>query len=160
MNNLKTQINLLLIIFFLQNLLLIPIFSAEKLKEKQYLTFQISGFSDNAGQGLLLLFKKGNKVPTSPWLIRSFIIRNKQSETALSIPYGEYAAIIVHDKNSNGKIDHKFGLPNEPLGFTNYWKINLFSGKPTFKKLKFNFSKEKSVIRITVKDKIKTFFRH
>ena len=57
-----------------------------------------------------------------------------------NLPYNVYAAIVVHDKNSNGIIDHRFGMPNEPLGFSNNWKLSLFSGMPTFQKLKFSFT--------------------
>lgn len=65
------------------------------------------------------------------------------------IPYGEYAAIVCHDKNSNGKVDHNFlGIPAEPLGFSNRWKLTLFSGMPSFSKLRFEFSAENQECKI------------
>jgi uncharacterized protein (DUF2141 family) len=66
------------------------------------------------------------------------------------IPIGEYAAIAYHDKNSNSTLDHKMGFPNEPMGFSNNWNFSLFSGMPTFKKLKFNFESDNAVIEIPV----------
>ena len=40
----------------------------------------------------------------------------RTSESLTWQPYGDYAAILVHDKNKNGIIDHKWGIPAEPLG--------------------------------------------
>lgn len=38
-----------------------------------------------------------------------------------SIPFGEYAMLIFHDENGNGKLDRNFaGKPKEAYGFSNY----------------------------------------
>ena len=65
---------------------------------------------------------------------------DKRAEVNIDLPFGDYAAIFVHDRNGNDKIDHRLGIPNEPLGYTNNWKLSLFSGMPTFEKLRFTFS--------------------
>ncbi len=54
-----------------------------------------------------------------------------------SLPYGEYAIAVYHDKNTNGKIDTNFlGIPKEDYGFSNNargrfgpasWKDSKFS---------------------------------
>ncbi len=52
------------------------------------------------------------------------------------IPYGKYAISIIHDKNSNKKLDTNFlGIPSESYGFSN----NPFSkfGPPSFEKASF-----------------------
>jgi len=43
---------------------------------------------------------------------------------------GEYALVVYHDENGNGRLDENFiGIPSEPLGFSNrYWP----QGPPTF----------------------------
>jgi outer membrane protein len=57
------------------------------------------------------------------------------------LAFGDYAVVVLHDGNDNGEVDHNFlGLPTEPLGFSNGFKLGLFSGKPTFEKLRFTFS--------------------
>jgi uncharacterized protein (DUF2141 family) len=115
------------------------------------LTFHIIGFEDNAGQALLKLFRKEDKVPTIPFmLLKSKIINNQADFSIESLPYGEYAAIVVHDENANGEIDHSFGIPSEPLGFTNNWELTLFSGMPTFEKLKFVYSKTSNFFTINL----------
>lgn len=68
-----------------------------------------------------------------------------------NIAYGDYAAILFQDENSNGELDHRFGFPNEPMGFSNEWDLTLFSGMPTFKKLKFQFSESKANLKIAIR---------
>jgi len=64
---------------------------------------------------------------------------------------GEYAAILAHVRNKNGIIDHKWGIPAEPLGYTNNWKLGLFSEMPNFGKLKFNYSSSGNKVLVKMK---------
>ena len=53
------------------------------------------------------------------------------------LPRGEYAFILYHDKNSDGKMNRKFiGIPKEPFGFSNNVRPKL--SKPTFEACKFH----------------------
>lgn len=53
-----------------------------------------------------------------------------------NLPKGEYAFILYHDKNSDGKMNRKFiGIPKEPYGFSNNVRPKL--SKPTFEECKF-----------------------
>jgi uncharacterized protein (DUF2141 family) len=120
------------------------------------LSFSASGFDNNGGKAAILLFRKGDTIPTKPYKILSVPISNKAA--AISFPglaYGEYAAILLHDADSDGKITHAFGLPSEQLGYTNNWKLGFFTGMPTFSKLKFLFSPSATTqeIHITYKKK-------
>lgn len=52
------------------------------------------------------------------------------------LPKGEYAFILYHDINSDGKMNRKFiGIPKEPFGFSNNVRPKL--AKPTFEECKF-----------------------
>ena len=117
------------------------------------LTFHITGFENNTGQTLVLLYRKENKVPKNPFMQLKAEILNKESVVPVKdLPFGEYAAIVVHDQNKNGTIDHKWGFPAEPLGYTNNWKLSLFSGMPAFEKLRFLFSRPDETIVINMAD--------
>lgn len=117
------------------------------------LTFYITGFADNSGQVLIELYRKYDKVPTKPFKQVKGNIVNKAAVVAIdNFAYGDYAAIIVHDQNGNGVIDHKFGMPNEPLGYTNNWHLSLFSGMPSFDKLKFAFAVGKDKFYIAMEE--------
>lgn len=117
------------------------------------LAFHIAGFENNTGQTIVLLYRKADKVPKSPYLQIKAEILNKESVVAVKdLPFGEYAAIVVHDQNKNGTIDHKWGFPAETLGYTNNWKLSLFSGMPTFEKLRFLFSRPDETVVINMAD--------
>ncbi|MEI7662831.1 MAG: DUF2141 domain-containing protein [Bacteroidota bacterium] len=131
---------------FILPLLTVNLYS-QTAKPGETLTIHVSGFEKHAGQVLVCLYRKGDKVPMKPFMQVKGEIINKASDIIIpGIPYGEYAAIVVHDLNSNGRIDHKWGIPAEPMGYTNNWKLGLFSGMPTFEKLKFIFSATRSTI--------------
>jgi outer membrane protein len=55
---------------------------------------------------------------------------------------GEYALVVYHDENENGRLDKNFiGIPSEPLGFSNrYWP----QGPPTFTKAAFKLEADET----------------
>lgn len=115
------------------------------------LTFKVTGFESSSGQAILMLYRPADNVPKTPFKRVTAEILNKESViTVKDLPYGEYAAILVHDKNKNGIIDHKWGMPAEPLGYTNHWKLSLFSGMPNFEKLKFRYSESCSMVVVSI----------
>lgn len=53
-----------------------------------------------------------------------------------NIPYGTYAVSVLHDKNSNGKMDKTFiGIPKEGFGVSNNPRIKY--GPPSFSEAEF-----------------------
>ena len=143
------------IILFLSGFLLFltPNISAQTLKSMGSLTFKVAGFADDEGQVLVQLFRKEDKVPANPFRQVMAKITNREAIVLVdSLLYGEYGAIIVHDKNGNGHIDHRWGIPAEPLGYTNNWKLTLFSGMPSFEKLKFSFNESTGQYSIKMKE--------
>ena len=113
------------------------------------LTIHATGFKSNDGQALLELYRKEDNVPKKPYMtIKAAISNNEATFSIKNLDSGDYAAIIVQDENSNNKIDHSWGIPGEPMGFTNNWKLSLFSGLPSFEKLKFNFSAANSTCTV------------
>ncbi len=76
------------------------------------------------------------------------ITNNTATITFNDLPKGRYAINILHDENENGKIDKKFILPKEGIGFSNYKSIGL-SNRPKFSKASFEISSDlKKVITI------------
>ncbi|MDT8320283.1 MAG: DUF2141 domain-containing protein [Xanthomonadales bacterium] len=52
------------------------------------------------------------------------------------LPLGEYAAVVVHDENDNGRLDSGFlGMGSEPYGFSN--GADTWFGWPSFEDAKF-----------------------
>ena len=68
------------------------------------------------------------------------------------LPAGEYAIAIFHDENGNNELDHNvLGMPAEPLGFSNGFRLSLLSGLPSFEKLCFSFADDAKPVEISVK---------
>lgn len=115
------------------------------------LTIEATHFEHTKGVAVVQLFREQDDIPEKPFMTVTGAIVNQESTITLpNITYGDYAAILFHDENANGTLDHKFGFPNEPMGCSNAWSLSLFSGMPTFMKLKFSFSasSSKQVIKI------------
>jgi uncharacterized protein (DUF2141 family) len=115
------------------------------------LTIEATNFKNDKGVATVHLFRAQDDVPKKPFMKAMNIIANgKATITFPNIPFGDYAAILFQDENANGILDHKFGLPNEPMGFSNQWRLSLFSGMPSFRKLKFKFEVNKDHCEIEI----------
>lgn len=130
--------------------LLTPAFTSASSKPRT-LTILMSNFRNEKGLATVELFRRGDAIPKKPFLRLSAKIENGKAVAVFEdIPYGEYAAIFFHDENSNGVLDHRWGFPNEPMGFSNDWTLTLTSGMPSFSKLKFQFTKEKPDLSLRI----------
>jgi uncharacterized protein (DUF2141 family) len=116
------------------------------------LMINVSNLKDEKGKAVVHLFRKDDDIPEKPFMKLSTGIKEEKAEFKLqNLSFGQYAAIIFQDENENGILDHKWGFPNEPMGFSNEWKLTLFSGMPNFEKLKFEFSENNKVYDIVIK---------
>jgi uncharacterized protein (DUF2141 family) len=119
----------------------ITFMSAFRQQTEGTLTINTASFNNGKGKAVVFLFRKSDGIPNSPFKTLSVNIKDNNADFQFqNLPYGEYAIILLHDENNNGKIDHSFGLPSEQLGYTNNWELGFFTGMPTFSKLKFQFS--------------------
>lgn len=119
---------------------------------QQKLILSVVNFENDTGQAIANLFLKGESLKEKPThQLISKIVDGKAVFEFDNLPYGDYAVIIFHDENSNNDLDHNWlGMPSEPLGYSNGWSFSLFSGMPTFEKLKFHFSQNNNSISIEV----------
>jgi uncharacterized protein (DUF2141 family) len=116
------------------------------------LTIEATNFKSDKGVATVHLFREQDDVPRKPFMKAKAIIANGKATIAFpTILFGDYAAILFQDENANGTLDHKFGLPNEPMGFSNQWRLSLFSGMPSFRKLKFTFEMSKDHYEIKIR---------
>jgi uncharacterized protein (DUF2141 family) len=109
-------------------------------QKKGVLVIHVNSFETDRGFAVANIFRENDDIPRKYFLQIKTNIQNGEATLYFSnLPFGSYAVIVFQDENSNGILDHRFG-PNEPMGFSNAWELTLFSGMPTFKKLKFNFT--------------------
>lgn len=116
------------------------------------LRVNIKNIESDEGKMVVRVYTEEKDDMNDPYLQKTFQISDTEAAVLFEdLPYAEYSVLVIHDQNSNGKLDHSFGLPAEPLGWSTGWKFSLFSGLPTFKKTKFSFSEANNTISITLK---------
>jgi uncharacterized protein (DUF2141 family) len=139
--------------FFLLGMLVIGFLGSPKKgtsdEEQLYLT--ISGIKEVKGKLGLLVFNKEEGFPENPEraiLELEVIVTATEMRVSLgTLPYGEYAIALVHDKNANKMLDKNLlGIPKEPFGFSN--NRSILRGIPNFKDAAFTFSEERKEAKI------------
>jgi uncharacterized protein (DUF2141 family) len=113
------------------NILFVPPIAAASLRVK------LSGVESSDGTLRYLLFAGKAGFPDDPGKsVRWGSVPGKTREFVLpDLPPGKYALTLLHDKNDNGKLDTKLGLPLEGFGFSENPKI--FFGPPSFHDSRF-----------------------
>lgn len=114
----------------------------------------ISGFASDRGRVFVKLFVRGDNVPrgrgTREEVAR--VVGRKALVEFANLPHGNYALFVFHDENENGTLDHNLlGMPSEAIGFSNGFRVTLFSGIPDFEDLKFTFSQRHTAESIRMK---------
>ncbi len=67
--------------------------------------------------------------------------------TITNLDYGEYALVLFFDKNGDEKLNTKiFGIPTEPVGFSN--NVKPFLTAPKFDRCKFIYNEQNNSIVI------------
>jgi uncharacterized protein (DUF2141 family) len=113
------------------------------------LNIEVAGVAEAKGEVMVALFNK-----SEGWLHKGVIASTATAAQVgmvkLSFPNlaeGEYAVSVIHDLNSNKKLDaNAVGMPIEPYGFSNDAAGNF--GPPTFDQAKFKFGPESKSITI------------
>lgn len=148
MNNVfKLTLMVFLFLFFIQ----------EALADDSLGSFSIHvrGFFHDRGQVIANLFRAEGDVMNIKTVYRRVQAKIVEGNAVVVFPdlsYGQYAVSVFHDENGNGDLDHNiFRFPAEPLGFSNGFHLGLFSGLPSFEKLKLTFGPDTSSIEINLK---------
>ena len=112
------------------------------------ITIVIENIKHNNGQIIIGICNSDENFPKKPFIRKSVSIKDGIATLVLKdIEYGEYAVSIIHDENSNGKIDfHFYGPPKEHTAASNNAKS--FFGPPSWEDAKFLVDKELVEVRI------------
>lgn len=103
------------------------------------LTVQVTDVKHAEGELLIGVFSKKDGFPreTQKALVSAKIKPGQPTHTFKNLPKGNYAVVVIHDRNKNGKLDRNLiGMPQEPVGLSNYPSIGL-ANPPTFRKALF-----------------------
>ncbi|WP_437870231.1 DUF2141 domain-containing protein [Sorangium sp. So ce363] len=112
-----------------------------------------NGFRNDNGHAYVRVYRRHDKITDPPWRsIRMPIVSKEAHFKVPDLAYDAYALVVHHDENDNGRIEHNLlGLPAEPLGFSNGFTLGVFSGMPTFEKLRVVFTEKSRPLRVTVR---------
>ncbi len=121
-------------------LVLLP-FSFLNAQETYSLTVNVKNLRNSKGVVQFAIYNKDGTIPDEKYKKQyrkniAAINDNTASLTFDNLPKGNYAVNILHDENKNGKIDKRFVLPKEGIGFSNYESIGM-RNRPKFSKASF-----------------------
>ena len=113
----------------------------------------ISGLRSDKGQMLCALFSSAEAFPTKADKATSRLTAKIAERQAIcdftGVAPGTYAVSVVHDENSNGKLDRNFiGMPREGVGASNDAKGHM--GPPKFNAASFQYKGGRLDLKIHV----------
>ena len=115
--------------------------------ENPQLTIEIQNIDILEGNIRIGVFNTSEKFLKEGLSFKNYVIAVKNTTVTIIIddlPKGEYAFLLYHDKNSDGKLNQNFlGIPKEPFGFSNNVRPKI--AKPTFDECKFLLEKDKKL---------------
>jgi uncharacterized protein (DUF2141 family) len=114
---------------------------------------EIRGLRNDKGQVLCALFSSASDFPKKADKAIAHgtsVITNGHAACEFpAVAPGTYAVSVVHDENSNGKLDTNFvGIPREGVGASNDAKGHF--GPPKFDAAAFRFSGGRLELKITI----------
>lgn len=116
-------------------------FNFQNNDETYSLTITVKDLRNSKGVVQFAIYNKDGTIPDEKY--KKYyrkdsvaISNNTATITFNDLPKGKYAVNILHDENKNGKIDKKFILPKEGIGFSNYESIGM-RNRPKFSKASF-----------------------
>lgn len=119
--------------------------TAEKAIKQNKLKIEITNVASEDGQIILAIYNSSENYDKRI-AFQEVKIQPKVDSVIFetNVPDGEYLVMLVHDINTNGKLDTSFiGMPKEPVGLSNYDGKGI-PGK--FKKHKFSVKDDTSII--------------
>jgi uncharacterized protein (DUF2141 family) len=113
------------------------------------LTVNVTGLQNSKGIVQYALYDTEGSIPDELYkktfrIMTGTIINGSSLVSFKNLPPGRYAVNILHDENSNGKIDKGLIFPKEGIGFSNYQSIGL-KNRPDFSKASFELKADTSI---------------
>jgi uncharacterized protein (DUF2141 family) len=117
------------------------------LAQNHDLQVSITNLRNSTGQFLIAVYNSADGFPKKPEkAYRRLVLAGQQSRFIIGdLPSGQYAVAIIHDENSNGKVDTggPLGIPTEGIGFSR--NPNISFGPPSFDKAAFTLQQDSAI---------------
>lgn len=116
------------------------------------LTVEVDELRNSDGTVQFALYNRADAFPDEHFkkclkVLPGKIINGSSSVTFENLPEGKYAINVLHDENTDGRINKGLIFPKEGIGFSNYESLG-FSNRPSFDKAYINLSGD---LKISVK---------
>jgi uncharacterized protein (DUF2141 family) len=109
----------------------------------------VKNFSATSGTVEISLFDSAETFMQEPYLQESGPVDASGDFEVefVALPEGDYAVVVVHDANDNGRLDTGFlGFGSEDYGFSN--NVRPWFGRPGFDEVKFRVDRPGVVVEI------------
>lgn len=108
------------------------------------LTVEVDELRNSDGTVQFALYNRADAFPDEHFkkylkVLTGKIINGSSSVTFENLPEGKYAINVLHDENTDGRINKGLIFPKEGIGFSNYEFLG-FSNRPSFDKASINLS--------------------
>lgn len=128
-------------------LLCLSLLTGSVTNENPQLTIEIQNIEVLTGNIRIGIFNTSEKFLKQGFTFKNYLMPANDTVVSIIIndlPEGEYAFLLYHDKNSDGKMNQNFiGIPKEPFAFSNNFKPKF--AKPTFEECKFSLAKDRVI---------------
>ena len=128
------------------------LFATAARADERTIDVNITGFENNNGHALVTLVNTAEQFDgkAKALLDQKVVIEKNAIKVRFeNIVPGEYAIVVVHDENDNGKLDMNFvGIPKEAFGFSNNPVIR--RGPPKYEEAKFPVAKTNLALDVKV----------
>ncbi|MCG8374707.1 MAG: DUF2141 domain-containing protein [Balneolales bacterium] len=115
------------------------------------LTIEIPDITEQKGTITIAIFDSEDGFPseTDKAIFKKSFTEYSESiiYTFENVPYGQYAVVVMQDRNDNGKIDRRriIPMPKEPIGVSNMSKM----ARPDFSSSTIDFNEDGMEISIS-----------
>jgi len=124
-------------------MMVVAVTSSRPARAENLIHVEVVGLHNDIGQVGCTVYSSGDGFPTDPSKALQKTLTPIKDEKATcdftGLPAGRYAIAVMHDENSNGKVDTNFlGIPKEGTGASNDAKGSM--GPPKFDDASFDYA--------------------
>ena len=132
-------------------LIVLASFTGGNYTNSDTLTIHIKNVKNERGNLIIAIFDNEEEFLQKPYMtVRTSAVSPELEVNFENLKYGVYAISIIHDENSNDKLDtNLFGVPKEGFGFSN--DVMGSFGPPPFEKSKLTWSGNSDPISIKLR---------
>ena len=114
--------------------------------QKGMIDVNVYNIKEPKGYLHIALYNQQKGFPHKEGVLKTYVVAvksNRCNYTIKNLAKGDYAVVVYHDKNSDGKCNRFLGIPSESYGFSN--NIRPKFSAPGFKECKFNLKGKESI---------------